>query len=174
MKIEDNFLKQKDFDRLQTCMMNLEFDWHYLDSITNLDRDVRDTTGELGGFQFVHNFYRHHRPLSTYYDEWYDMLFKYIIDGSVLDRIKANLLTKTPEIIENKLHTDIEPPKKPLTTSIFYINTNNGYTKFKDGTKVESVEYRLVTFPVNTKHTGTTCTDENVRVVINLLYMNYE
>ena len=56
---------------------------------------------------------------------------------------------------------------KQSTTSIFYMNTNNGYTKFEDGTKIESVANRLVSFPSNMKHKGTSCTDEKTRVVIN-------
>ena len=59
---------------------------------------------------------------------------------------------------------------KQWTTSIFYVNTNNGYTKFEDGTKVESVANRMVTFPTNMKHTGTSCTDEKMRIVINFTY----
>ena len=91
-------------------------------------------------------------------------------------RIKANLLTRTSTIVENEFHTDIGTlVKKPeklaqWTTSILYINTNNGYTKFEDGTKVESVANRLLTFPANMKHAGTSCTNERVRVVINFNY----
>ena len=50
------------------------------------------------------------------------------------------------------------------------MNTNDGYTEFEDGTKVESVANRLVTFPANLKHTGTSCTDEKTRIVINFNY----
>jgi len=166
-KVVDDFLSKEKFKHLQSTMLGPDFGWFYNPVIDNDEE-------EEGKFQFTHTFYRYNKPMSGFFNDWYEILFEPIIGDGVLDRIKANLLTKTPEIIENKLHTDIEPPKKPLTTSIFYVNTNNGYTKFKDGTKVESLENRLVTFPVNTKHTGTTCTDENVRVVINLLYMNYE
>ena len=59
---------------------------------------------------------------------------------------------------------------KQSTTSIFYMNTNNGYTKFEDGTKIESVANRLVSFPSNMKHKGSSCTDEKIRVVINFNY----
>ena len=120
------------------------------------------------------SFYKTNRPMSPFFDEWSDILFYPIIGDCVLDRIKANLNVRTPEIIENKFHTDIIPPTKPFTTAIFYVNTNNGYTKFKDGTIVESVANRLVTFPVNKKHSGSTCTNKNVKVVVNLNYMNYE
>ena len=50
------------------------------------------------------------------------------------------------------------------------MNTNNGYTKFEDGSIVESVANRIVTFPANMKHLGTSCTDEKTRVVINFNY----
>ena len=35
MKIEDNFLEQKDFDELQAFMMGSDFIWHYNDCIVN-------------------------------------------------------------------------------------------------------------------------------------------
>ena len=65
-----------------------------------------------------------------------------------------------------------EEKQKQWTTSILYVNTNNGYTKFEDGTIVESVANRLVSFPSNMKHTGTSCTDEKTRVVINFNYFS--
>ena len=55
----------------------------------------------------------------------------------------------------------------PYITSILYLNTNDGYTEFEDGTKIESIENRWVSFPEDTKHRGTSCTNERVRVVIN-------
>ena len=64
----------------------------------------------------------------------------------------------------------VEEQLKQWTTSIFYVNSNNGYTVFEDGTKVESVANRFVSFPANMKHKGTSCTDEKIRVVINFNY----
>jgi hypothetical protein len=51
------------------------------------------------------------------------------------------------------------------------MNTNNGYTEFEDGTKVESVANRIVTFPSVTKHRAVSQTDEQRRVVINFNYL---
>ena len=42
--------------------------------------------------------------------------------------------------------------------------------RFEDGTKVESVGNRLLTFPANMKHMGTSCTDQQFRIVINFNY----
>ena len=55
-------------------------------------------------------------------------------------------------------------------TSIFYINTNNGWTEFANGDRVKCVENRLVTFDSNLKHQGVTCTDKKRKIVINLNY----
>ena len=89
-------------------------------------------------------------------------------------KIRAKLLTRTPEIEESDFHTDIMGPTEEkisqMTTAIYYVNANNGYTEFEDGTKVESVENRIVIFPSNIKHRGTSCTNEQTRMVINFNY----
>ena len=117
-------------------------------------------------------FYEGAGALSTYCENVRPIVEK--IKLISIRRIKANLLTKTPEIVENIFHTDINYMSKEImkygTTSIFYVNTNNGYTKFEDGTIVESVANRLVSFPANMKHTGTSCTDKQTRIIINFNY----
>ena len=45
-----------------------------------------------------------------------------------------------------------------------------GYTEFKDGTIIESAENRLVIFPSDMRHTGTTCTNAKNRIVVNINY----
>ena len=80
---------------------------------------------------------------------------------------------KTSEIIPHSFHTDYKITSNrydKVTTSIFYINSNDGYTEFEDGTRIESIGNRLVTFPIHLKHTGTTCTNHSVRIVINYNY----
>ncbi len=179
MKIEDNFLNQEEFDELQSFIMSVTFDWHYGESqvypVGELNSDgkiIYPKEVDKNKFQFVHMFYHAHTPHSQQI-EILSPIMK-IIQPISLIRIKANLLTRTSNIVENGFHVDMtnvpEEKVKHLTTSIFYMNTNNGYTKFEDGTKVESVANRMVTFPANMKHTGTSCTDENTRVVINFNY----
>jgi len=163
--IEDNFLDQNKFDKLQNTMMVQEtFPWVFADGIDYID--------DVNLFQFIHIFYEY-MPGSPFHDEMIPILE--LINPISLWRIKANLLTRTSEIVENKFHSDLESklPEEKLkqwTTSIFYVNTNNGYTEFEDGTKVGSVANRMVTFPTNIKHRGTSCTDQNTRIVINFNY----
>jgi hypothetical protein len=159
----DNFLGKKEFDELQTLMMGMVLPWNYNSMI--------DRPSDVNKFQFVHVFYNDYAPF-TYCDKLNPILET--LEASAIIRIKANLLTRTPQIVENLFHTDINYVSKELmewgTTSIFYVNTNNGYTKFEDGTIIESVANRMVFFPSNIKHTGTSCTDENTRVIINFNY----
>ena len=164
IKIEDNFLDQKEFDKLQQILMgNSTFAWYYLDKIVS-DGDER--------FQFIHLFY----ASSQWQNE--GIILQEIakkIEPAILVKINAKLITQTPNIVQNKFHVDLADflsidLLKKATTSIFYINTNNGYTIFKDGTRVESVANRMVSFPANMEHAGTSCTDENIRVLLNFNY----
>ena len=164
MKIEDNFLKQEEFDKIQKLMGEPSpFPWFYADRIVFED--------DVDKFQFIHAFYDNHMPMSPFSNEL-DSIINIIQPFSIV-KIRAKLLTRTPEIVESTFHVDIplsEENLKQWTTSIFYVNTNNGYTEFEDGTIVESVANRMITFPSNMKHTGTSCTDEKTRVVINFNY----
>jgi hypothetical protein len=162
MEIIDNFLKLEKFNELQTLMMSHgEFPWYYNDTIVTVDDDH-------GEFQFTHIFYQYNLPDSQYYMNLDPITVK--LKQNAIIRIKANLLMKTPEIIQFPFHIDIDHVESPYTTSVFHVNTNNGHTIFKDGTKVESVANRMVIFPGNMYHTGTTCTDEQRRVIINFNY----
>ena len=163
MKIVDNFLKQEEFDKIQKLMgQPSPLPWFYADRIVFEDDDK---------FQFIHAFYDNHMPMSPFSNEL-DSIINIIQPFSIV-KVRAKLLTRTPEIVETSFHVDLSLPEEQLrqwTTSIFYVNTNNGYTKFEDGTKVESIANRMVTFPANMKHCGTSCTDERSRVVINFNY----
>jgi len=160
MKVQDNFLDKESFNNIQSLMMGNDFDWYYNTVITEEKFNRKE-------FQFTHIFYLDGSPRTSY--PVVEPIVKTINPFSLV-RVKANLLTKTPKIKEYDFHTDYKN-KKNLTTAIFYVNTCNGYTLFKDGKKIESVANRLVSFDSGLEHTGTSCSDENVRVVINFNYI---
>ena len=173
LKIEDNFIDTTIFNTLQPILFSPDFIWHYTEGIVKEEDD---------DFQFVHLFYSGEhggKPVSNYFGILQQIINK--IAPISLFRIKANLRTRTTNIEESGYHMDmgfvpgvtdkkLHEKIKYWTTSIFYVNTNNGYTKFKDGTIVESVANRLITFPGNIDHAGTTCTDQKKRIVINFNY----
>jgi hypothetical protein len=160
IKIIDNFLKKEDFENIYNIMTSVNFDWYY-NQFINSELDINKKE-----FQFTHTFYAENVPRSTF------IIIQPIlqkIKSSSLLRIKANLLTKTNKIKEYGFHTDFDN-KDNLITGIFYINTCNGYTLFKNGTKVESIANRFVNFDSKLEHAGTSCTDDNIRIVINFNY----
>jgi len=118
--------------------------------------------------QFVHIFYKNHNFTSIHKELIYPILDK--INPLTIFRIKLNLLTKTNTIIEHPFHHD--HTSENLTSSIFYLNKNNGYTRFKHSkNKIASKANRLITFKSNELHSGTTCTDEEFRLVLNIVYV---
>jgi hypothetical protein len=83
-----------------------------------------------------------------------------------MNRIKANLIPRKNKIIESGMHVD----QKKGTTGILYMNTCNGYTLFESGEKIKSEKNKYIEFNSSIKHTGTSCTDQFRRVVINFNY----
>ena len=160
--IVDNFLNQEEFDPIADLIVN-NFQWKY-------DNFV-DYADDKDKFQFTHSFYKDFEIVSPFHETLKPIWDR--IRPREIYRVKANLLTRTPQIVENRFHTDNPEISGviPYTTSIFYLNTNNGYTEFEDGTKVESVANRFVSFPMDMKHRGTSCTDVKTRVVINFNYL---
>ena len=163
--IVDNYLPEKQFFELFNHMKDFSFDWHLSGIVSN-----EITSNPILNWQFCHVFYRMHEHRRTF-----PLLIPTLrkINPVALLRIKANLSLATTKIEEGGMHIDVEGEDVPdcVRTSILYMNTNDGYTLFEDGTKVESVMNRLVTFPHTMKHAGTTCTDVPFRMVINFNYV---
>ena len=108
------------------------------------------------------------------------------IDPLSMCRIKANLTFKEdPSNIEidSQYHTDddycncVEDGGKgedaTMTTAIYYVNSNNGGTQFKNGERVDSVANRLVVFPCHMYHAPVPHTDDTPsRIVVNFNYFH--
>ena len=143
--------------------------WQYCPDIINYDDSPRTEDEKLQQWQLVHIF-----CLANQFSPWYHHLKPLIsaINPIAIWRIKANLSVQQKTITEGGMHIDGAEKLKytNMMTSVYYVNSNDGYTKLEDGTKIESIENRLVTFNTNVQHTGSTCTDSKVRVVINLNY----
>jgi hypothetical protein len=161
MNIINNFLPFSDFKNLEKNILhNDNFPWYFSDGV-NTDYD--------GNFQFTHTFYKEHKIYSNLFDFINPILSK--LEITALLRIKANLTTKNEKLIEHGFHNDFKFKKNMVcTTAIYYLNDNNGYTKFKDGTKILSEANKLIYFNSDLEHSGTNCTDSQSRVVINLNY----
>lgn len=158
--IKDNLLSNHELEYLQNSFSKISWKVSRCVSIHDLMCESIDN------FQLIHEFYSNYRPQTEYFDLLLPLIIK--IKPSALIRIKSNLNPKSSTIIEHGFHVDHK--YENAKTSIYYLNSNDGYTLFEDGTKVESVENRLVTFNSGIKHSGTNCTNTEARIVINFNY----
>ena len=167
MKVVDNFLDSTELAYVKKSILGHEMVWSYSDTKV-LDEDV-----DLRATQFYHLFCQFYYP---------SKMIDYIkpigkkIDMTAISRIKANLeVYQGDERYYSKFHYDyVNPktgkPRKEMKVGIFYLNTNNGYTEFEDGTIVRSIENRFVEFTGDTLHRGVSSTDVKKRIVINFNY----
>tara|TARA_R100001143_G_C3347267_1_gene127483 strand:+ start:745 stop:1221 length:477 start_codon:yes stop_codon:yes gene_type:complete len=153
--IKRNFLNKVVFEDLNKAVLGHLFQW-YIQGVNGPEDKHK---------HFVHIFYIDNNISSNHFDILRPLLHKLNIKNLI--RIKLNLLTKTNKIIEHEYHQDSSSSN--ALTSILYLNTNNGYTRFKDK-KIKSKANTLITFPSNTFHSGATCTDEEFRLVLNIVY----
>jgi hypothetical protein len=160
MKIIDNFLSKEQHLLIKKIMLGNSFPWF----ISNIISEVKDLPH---GKEFSHFFYSNHSPNSEFYYLMDPLIQK--INPNSLIRIRAACMPRIDKQKEFGWHTDFD---FTCTTAIYYVNTNNGYTKFKNGTVVESLENRFVSFDSQEEHLGVHCTDQNFRCLINFNYFN--
>ena len=167
IEVIDNFLPDYYFKQLQSRLLGEYMPWFHNEYIITeaADKDKK--------FQFVHRFYDI-KPEYNGEGGIYSLvkdplnLIRSKLKVTKLYRIKANL---RPRSFFNRSSGGYHIDGYDCShTSIYYINTNNGYTKFKNGTKIKSVENRMVVFPSHLEHQGYTCSDKLKRVVVNFNY----
>ena len=156
MKIINNVLTKEEFLKIKDTFTSVFFPWYI----------TKEVLVGQDNYQFTHNFYQDFLIKSEQF-VLLEPILK-ILNPSAIIKIKANLQPRTEKIIEHGMHTDVKI--KNSKTAVYYVNTNNGYTKFKNNKKINSQENTLVIFNSNIEHTGTTCTDEDYRIVLNLNY----
>ena len=158
IKVIDNFLPESEINSINFIIGGVYFPWHYNDFV-NYEGDKL--------FQFTHVFFDLQKGgvNSSYFNILNSCISK--LNISKLIRIKANLNTKTFFRTKTGFHCDY----KNIKTSILYLNTNNGGTKFKNGKYVKSLSNRMVIFNSNLEHSAVNCNDKNRRLVINFNYI---
>lgn len=157
MKIEDNFLPDFIFNFLNKKLLDRYFPYYYQNSkVLNNDNEQ----------QFTHLFYDNKSKVSKFTNLLDPILQK--LDVKTIIKAKLNLTTKENVIRPFAYHVDIDYTKG--NTAIFYMNTNNGKTLFKNNKEVNSVANRMLIFANELEHTGTTHTDKKYRMVLNINY----
>ena len=159
MKIIDNALKKEDFEQIRKLLTSWDFPWYYQYLING-----NHTKEDLDCY-FTHMIFEKQKGYSNFYPSLLPLLNK--INFKALIRVKCNIYPRTDKVEIHKPHIDYKYKHKG---AILYINTNNGYTLLHNGTKVESIENRLLLFDSQKPHSSTSTTDAKARININVNY----
>ncbi len=166
-EVRDNVLSPSDLATLNVILAD-EFPWFFNETTVDKSSDPNN----LNDYQFTHAFYKENQVNSPFFP-LLQPLFK-VLDIACLFRAKANFQPWSGERFFAGFHID-EPIFRRSKSAVFYLNTNNGVTRLKidDETKdVESVRNRLLVFDNLIEHTGSTCTDQKYRCVININFID--
>ena len=160
MEIIDKFLPEDQFNIIyKTMFEEYDFEWFFTDG--------QNYPNEPDKFMFNHVFVAIKEGINSHHFEMLDPVLKKLGAYRIF-RVKAKLTVRTNEHEPSGFHVD---GFDNSLTSIYYINTCNGYTEFKTGEKVKSVSNRMLIFNSELEHQGVTSTDETRRVLINFNYI---
>ena len=157
-KIIENFLPEKNFNKIFNLLMNSEISWFYRDKIM----------GDDSFFYFTHSFYNNNNITSLHFEIIKPLLEK--LNYVSLIEVRANMVFKKEKNILTNFHIDFN--YKNFKTAIFYINENNGLTIIKDNDRIEIIpkQNKVLIMDGNVRHALVTQTDEKRRVIINVNY----
>jgi hypothetical protein len=160
-KIIDNFLDKEDFLVIKNFLMSSDFPWYFQNIITNYENAEKLEEA----YFFLHKFYKDFNATSNYINILNPIIQK--LNPNAIIRINANLFPNINKDYRCKSHQDFEYSHKG---AVFYVNTNNGYTVLEDGTKIESIENRVLLHDASEFHNVNFCTDEKTRVTLVFNY----
>ena len=159
MIIKDNLLDDIHLAQLDELINSPYFAWFL---------QKEQVTGANDGCWFSHRIYDVDEPISSSYKPIIEIFEDYLKYVSLCS-ITVNLLLRQENPSISDFHRDFN--NKKITTAIFYLNTNNGYTEFKDGNRIDCVRNRFIMFPVNTSHRVIGQTDVSHRIVLNFNFI---
>ena len=190
IKVIDNFLTQSEFEIVRkntieredlqlTFVSNINnlstnsedyWSWYLIHMVYSKTASPKSFLMDVAGFQEVES-----SPLAEPQSEIYTNIcdkfvprFKQVANFRNLIRIKINAYPYTNIVKEHKDHIDSDFKH---TGAVFSLNTCDGFTKFSDGTKVESVANRIVFFDASKFHHSSTTSNAKLRYNINFNFL---
>tara|TARA_B100000287_G_C20204853_1_gene611603 strand:+ start:54 stop:566 length:513 start_codon:yes stop_codon:yes gene_type:complete len=168
MKVHKDFIKKKEADKINDVLLRPYFPWHY-----NKHQARKGDTSYM-----FHLFYGADGVNSDYFYLVEPILKK--LKGGKLLNVRANLTFKRPSKcfwhVDDFRRRYANGPSKVFKhqTAIYYVNTNNGGTIFKNfkNKKVKSEKNKIVIFDGHQRHKAQIQTNTDARLVININYEN--
>ena len=166
----NNFLPCQQFAEISSLITNSnganQFAWYPWKDVAS-----RGEKTEPWAWYAVNALFDNFRSHDSYYETigsiFLPKFIKYGIIHSLI-RIKANMFPYTPEVRTHSWHKDYDFDNK---AAVFSLNTCDGYTSFKDGTKVKSIANQIVFFKGNVEHCSSTTSSNYARFNINFNFL---
>ena len=165
--VTDNAISDADFQIITNHFIKNEPEVPYM-----LSNNLVDGSDDIDDFQFVHPIVKNQNVVFPFSLEMIQPVLD-VLNPYVLLRAKINITHRSESLVEKGWHIDAPDAPDGVTfkSALLYMNTCDGYTRFASGKKVISQENRLVVFDANEEHTGTTCTNDKFRAVLNVVYL---
>ena len=170
LKIIDNFLTDNDFNLLVSNTIGRN-DGHQVQFRVVSNVENFGAIEENWSWYMINMIYSMDAPQNEICGKIYEMFvpkFKELANFKTMIRIKINAYPYTNVVKEHKKHIDFDFFN---IGAVFSLNTCDGYTKFSDGTKVESIANRIVFFDASKKHQSTTTSNTKLRYNINFNFL---
>ena len=170
LKIIDNFLTDNDFNLLVSNTVGRN-DGHQVQFRVVSNVENFGAIEENWSWYMINMLYSTDTPQNEICGKIYEMFvpkFKKLANFKTMIRIKMNAYPYTNVVKEHKEHIDFNYEH---IGAVFSLNTCDGYTKFSDGTNVESVANRIVFFDASKYHQSTTTSNAKLRYNINFNFL---
>ena len=171
LKVIDNFLPENDFQMLVNNTINRndggQIPLRVVSNVENWEKETND----YWSWYMINLVYSMDEPRNEICGKIYEMFvpkFKQFANFKTMIRIKINAYPYTNTVKEHEEHIDFDYEH---IGAVFSLNSCDGYTKFADGTKVESVANRIVFFDASKKHQSTTTSNAKLRYNINFNFL---
>jgi len=160
IQVIDNFLPDEEFERIRDFVFSSQLGWVKSNGIS---------VGENPNDQqiyFLHPIYDNSQAISPYIEQFNPVLSA--LNADCLIRAKVNLYLRQDEVKPHGFHSDYAYHHNGC---VFYFNTCNGHTHFRDGPSIETVANRAIIFDGSHPHSSSGCTDQPERITMNVNYI---
>ena len=175
-QVFDNFLPQDTFEWIAKIAMTPNEDRQVLYQLQSTVAEIDDIEEGMPHWNWmgISMIYSEDCVTHPFFTEMKELVLPLIkekvYDYRSLVRIKANFYPWTENIKQHGFHIDF-PYIENDHAALFSINTCDGYTEFKDGTKIDSVSNRMMFFNPSVPHRSTTTTTDWGRFNINFNFL---
>lgn len=172
-KVIDNFLSEEEFYKIKNLIVYSNSFPFYISNTVSFPESSAESSKENRYWDsyIAHMIYEDNVPCSDSYNLFDNIFLNKFKEMKIIRsllRIKVNYYPATEEVKEHHQHVDSDFES---TGAIYSLNTCDGFTRLYDGTKIESIQNRIVFFDASKPHNSSTTSNSKGRYNINFNFI---